>query len=242
MKKHQLFLLHFAGGSCYSFDFLKKHLSSEIEFIPLELPGRGKRFDSKLIRTKKSAVQDYLEQIKALRNDQPYLVYGHSMGATLALNITKQMEDLNDPPYHLFVSGNCGPDIKRVNEEEEKRGKRHLMEDAEFKEELRELGGVPEEVLGSDELYHFFSPILRADFEVLEQDDQMEKGIRLKTPIYALMGSDEKYKAEIDNWKRFTTASFQQQILKGDHFFIHDHPKGIADIIKLTIKNNVVTT
>ncbi len=238
-KKSQLFLLHFAGGSCYSFDFLRKELNADIEFIPLEIPGRGKRFEEELLKDKNAAIQDYFNQIKKSRNDQPYLIFGHSMGATLGLSVAKLMEKLNDPPCHLIVSGNPGPDAGKLEKDLEK-GDRYLMNDDDFKEELRELGGVPEEVIENDELYGFFSPILRADFELLEKDDFSEKGTKLQTPICALMGSEEDYNVKIENWKRFTTSQFQFKILEGDHFFINDHPKEITNLINVFMKSNIV--
>ncbi len=233
-QKHQIFLLHFAGGSCYSFDFLRKYIPPDLEFRPLEIPGRGKRFQEKLLKTKQAAIQDYLVQIKKLRNKQPYLIYGHSMGASLALNIVKHLEDLGDPPCHLIVSGNSGPGIKEVEAQERKR-QRHLMNDEDLKEDLRTLGGMPEEILENEELYNFFSPILRADFELLESDDVEEENIILNTPIYALMGSEENYNNKIINWRRFTSNQFQYKILKGNHFFISKHPEHIANIIKTSM-------
>lgn len=237
----QLFLLHFAGGSCYSFEFLKKNINSDIDFIALEIPGRGKRFEEALLKNKEQVIQDYFNQIKKLRNKQPYIIYGHSMGATLGLSITKKMEEINDFPSHLIVSGNPGPGVKESYEKQQK-GKRYLMKDEDFKEELRELGGVPEEILENNELYHFFSPIMRADFEVLEKDNYSEDGLIIKTPIYALMGTKEEQCHEIDNWKRFTSGEFQFQILDGDHFFINDHPEQIAGIIKKNFINNQVVS
>ncbi|HAP63992.1 MAG TPA: thioesterase, partial [Cytophagales bacterium] len=37
-EQPQLFLLHFAGGNCYSFQFLKNIVPQQISFLPLELP------------------------------------------------------------------------------------------------------------------------------------------------------------------------------------------------------------
>lgn len=224
--KYQLFLLHFAGGSVYSFDFLKKHINSNIEFIPLELPGRGKRFDEELVKNKKEAVEDYIKQIKKLRNREPYLIYGHSMGATLGLSVVNKMEKYGDAPKALIVSGNPGPGIPKENDT-----KRYLLSDAEFKDELRELGGVLHGFLENDDLYNFFAPIMRADFECLETDDFSEKGILLNTPLHALMGDEEKTSDRIENWKNFTNEDFQFNIFKGNHFFIYDHPIKLSEII-----------
>lgn len=230
LQRHQLFLLHFAGGSRYSFDFLKQYMGMHIDFLPLEIPGRGKRFKEALLKNKTEAVQDYCKQIKAFRNKQPYIIYGHSMGATLGLNIVAELEKENDAPIHLILSGNSGPGIEEYVDGE-KLPERHSMDDATFKAELRRLGGIPEEVLENKELYDLFSPIMRADFEILEKDAYSEKGLKINTPIYAMMGSEETTKDDIDNWKNFTTKKCTSEIVEGNHFFINEHPKRIAEVI-----------
>lgn len=226
----QIFLLHFAGGSSYSYDFLKKILPRHISAISLELPGRGKRYEESLIFCKEEAINDYVRQINTKRNRRPYLVYGHSMGATLGLSVARMMEEIGDPPSQLIVSGNPGPCINNLNSQEGKR-KRYLLDDSDFKKSIRKLGGVPEEVLINDELYSFFSPIIRADFQVLESSNYSEKGIKLKIPIYALMGSEETDIDKIRNWKNFTTENFTSKILSGNHFFIYDHPDILMEIM-----------
>ncbi len=46
------------------------------------------------------------------------------------------------------------------------------------------------------------------------------------------MGDKEETSEEIDNWKNFTTAEFKFHLLPGNHFFIHDHPVDLVQIIK----------
>lgn len=224
--KPQLFLLHFAGGSCYSFEFLKQELNSDFDFIPLELPGRGKRHEEKLLLEKKQTIEDYFEQIKKLRNNEPYLVYGHSMGATLGFSLVHKMEQINDPCSALIVSGNPGPGVEKLDKQ------RYLMKDSEFKEILKTLGGVPDAVLENEELYSFFSPIMRADFQVLEKDEYSEEGLVINTPIIALMGDEEDKVKHIDSWRKFTTKDFSYNILPGNHFFIHNNSMKLSEIIR----------
>lgn len=232
-KKNQLFLLHFAGGSCYSFDFLRSHFNTDIEFISLEIPGRGKRFGEELLKTKESVIQDYFNQIRALRNNEPYLIYGHSMGATLGLSVTNKMEEVGDSPKFLIVTGNAGPGLNELEGFKLKRDKlRYSMCDDDFKAELKELGGVPEKILNNPELYNFFAPIIRADFEVLETDNYLEKKIYLNTPIHAIMGSEEKTSCKVQNWSRFTSGEFTSEILSGNHFFIYNYPNNLAKTIQ----------
>ncbi|MEM0578412.1 thioesterase II family protein [Flavobacterium polysaccharolyticum] len=225
-QKIQIFLLHFAGGSCYSFDFLKNEIQNDFECHALELPGRGKRNQESHLYKKADAIHDYVSQIKSLRNNnQPYIIYGHSMGATLGLSVTKKMEEHSDPPNILIVSGNPGPGAS-FNDKQ-----RHALGDIEFKKELRSLGGVPEEILEDEDLYNYFSPIMRADFQILEKDKLSEVGLLIETPIFAVMGDQEETVTEIENWKLYTSGKFDYQVLSGNHFFIHSQVKALSKII-----------
>jgi len=228
--KFQLFLLHFAGGSSYSFEFLKKDFDEDIEFLALELPGRGKRFEEPLLKSKKKAIDDYCKQIISLNNGSPFVIYGHSMGASLALGVVSKLEQAGYFPKRLVVSGSAGPGVRK-----KENVIRYLLDDFQFKEELRSLGGIPEEVLTNNILYDFFAPIMRADFECIEKKSATEEnqniGI-LQTPIYAMMGSEEECSDAITNWTSYTSANFDYKILKGNHFFIYDHVKELAALLK----------
>ncbi len=222
-------MLHFAGGSSHSFVFLTSKISQKFEVHTLELPGRGKRFKEQLLTNSQEAIDDYVQQIRAKRNGKPFIIYGHSMGAALGLFVAKKLEDFTDYPEALITTGNPGLGVK--DEEEEKRGKRHLMNDEDLKKELRRLGGVPEEVLGNEELYDFFSPIIRADFQVAEEGYATEN-IVIKAPIKTIMGTEEKCSDRLDNWKRFTASYCNCELWEGNHFFINDHPEALVRILE----------
>jgi external thioesterase TEII len=225
-KNMQVFLLHFSGGSVNSFNFLKPFLPKNFDFHPLELPGRGKRIKEKLLLTQSEAIDDLQKQINRLRNNKPYMIFGHSMGAQLGLRVTKKMEELGDSPQKLIVAGNAGPGTGDI---EKKR--RSTLSDEELKEELLTLGGVPKEVLENEELFGFFSPIMRSDFSILEKGEPLEADFKLNTPIVAVMGDKEETAEDIENWRNFTTGKFKSHLLEGNHFFIHDHPAELARII-----------
>ncbi|MEM9918143.1 MAG: alpha/beta fold hydrolase [Bacteroidota bacterium] len=221
----QLFLLHFAGGNGYSFQFLLPEINTFFETHVLELPGRGRRIEEPLLYSKPDALQDVFRQIKEKRNGSPYLIYGHSMGASLGLLLTSEMEKLQDPPVCFIPTGNAGPGVSRKKD-------RYKMPQEAFIAELKILGGVPDEVFENKEIFDFFEPVLRADFEIVEKEFEYPKGFTLHTPIIALMGSDEEDSDKIENWKNYTHNRFQSQLLKGDHFFIHRHKQTLASMLK----------
>ncbi len=230
----QLFLLHFAGGNVYSFEFLRKEIKA-LDFIPLELPGRGKRHKEKLIINKDQAIEDYYKQIKSLRNGEPYMIYGHSMGAALGFSVAVKMEADGDNPELLIVSGNPGPGIKK-----NKDFLYHQLDDLNFKKELMILGGIAKEIRENNDLFDYFLPIIRADFECLETGFSSEKDLKINTPIYALMGSDEDNGDKIENWKNFTNNTFTSEIWNGDHFFIYKSAVQLASIFISQHKKHLI--
>lgn len=225
MNKTQLFLLHYAGGNRYSFRFMFDFLK-DFEVVPLELPGRGGRTEEHLLTDFDQAAVDCCQQIVARLKSLQYVIYGHSMGAYLGLRITGMMEKRRRPPAYLIVSGNPGPGIDAEKQ-------RHLLGREEFIEELKKLGGVPQEVIEHEELLEFILPTLRADFEVAGRNG-MELEPPVNTPIHALMGDNEEYVEEISNWGRFTRGRFDYETMQGGHFFIFDHPARLAETIRHT--------
>jgi len=223
MKRPQLFLLHFAGGSCYSFQFIVPFLK-EFDVIVPELPGRGKRAKESLLKDFDAAAKDIYNQIIHKLGLSEFVIYGHSMGSLLGLEVTHMLEKEGKAPACLIVSGNAGPGAIDVRN-------RHLMDREKFIKELEKLGGVPPELIRDEELFDIFEPILRADFEIAERN-RREMFTPVNIPIYAIMGNLEKRVMDISNWSGFTTTQFGFEVLEGDHFFIRRHPRRIAGIIK----------
>jgi surfactin synthase thioesterase subunit len=146
------------------------------------------------------------------------------MGAYLALRVANLLDDSNRLPVCVIVSGNPGPGVGAEK-------KRHLLAPGDFIEEIRRIGGVPEELLENKELFDFFEPVLRADFEIAETVGLT--GERpIKAPLFAMMGDKEEKVDQIANWTNYARNGFRYEILEGDHFFIHKHPERIAMIIR----------
>lgn len=224
-----LFCLPFAGGSKYSFNTYMKFSPDNINIIPLEYPGRGNRFKESLMTDLPMIVNDIFNKIK---NDlhTPYAFYGHSMGTIVSYLVTKKIIAAGMPqPLHLFVSGRGGPSV--VNNGPP----RHLLPTSEFRNKLREMGGSPEEVLADESLMSYFEPILRADFQSLE-NYKYEKTPRFDIPITVMTGLEEKITTdEAQAWQEETNRPITIKRFTGKHFFIFDHSSEIINLITETI-------
>ncbi|MBB6127422.1 thioesterase II family protein [Mucilaginibacter lappiensis] len=222
MKKAKLFLIPFAGGNYYSFQFMFPYLN-DYDVIPLELPGRGKRIQEDLLTDFEAAAQDCFDGIMSSVKQSQFLIYGHSLGAYLGLRVSNMLSKAGKSPLTLIVSGNPGPGLKNDK-------LRHSLNYEEFVKELDDLGGVSKEVLENKDLINFYEPILRADFKIAEINDIASEA-PVDIPLFAMMGNKERKVNHISNWARFTRSEFNYSVLEGGHFFINHYPKYISQII-----------
>jgi surfactin synthase thioesterase subunit len=229
MNKPQLFVIHFAGGNYYSYNFLIP-LLPDFDIVPLELPGRGKRIREKLLYDFEQAANDLYNQLTNKLSNGKFIIYGHSMGAYLTLRLCNMLEKVNKSPILIFVSGNAGPGMQLK--------KRYQLEDNLLINELKELGGISTELEADRKLLEFFLPIIRADFEIVERSAvhlAMEKPVN--APIYAMMGEDEEQASNIQNWRKFSKTRFDYKLLNGGHFFIYRNAEIIAGVIRANFRN-----
>lgn len=225
--KIKVFCLPFAGASCFSYSKFTGMKSTRLEFLPLDLPGRGKRVREKLLTDIALMAKDLLEQIERLHNQQPYAIFGHSMGALLAVLIARELTQSGKLlPTHLFVSGSRPPSLR------DRDVIRHLLEREEFINELLKIGGSPREILEDRSLMDFFEPILRADFQATETYEYTTAA-PLTMPITCMIGDkDEVTYEQAQAWKIETTESLDVHWFEGDHFFILSHAPKIMSVIQ----------
>ncbi|MBN9381654.1 MAG: thioesterase [Chitinophagaceae bacterium] len=225
MNKINLFCLPYAGGSRSAYYQYAKMSPGHLNIVPLELPGRGARFNEPPLTDVYAMVDDVFKQISN-QLDRPYAIYGHSMGAILGYLLARRIdaERLN-PPLHLFFTGCGGPSMLK------KEKKLSEMERAALMKELREMGGMPDEILNNDHHLEIFLPILLADLKATETFEYVQSE-KLNIPVSVITGSEEGISAEkVEAWKKETVATVDIQKLPGNHFFIFEYGSAIIELI-----------
>ena len=172
-------------------------------------------------------IEDLYGQMKAFAGKNDYAIYGHSMGGLLAyLLALKLIENNVQAPLHLFITGTTGPSALSRKEKI-----RHLMAKDEFIQEIRDLKGMPDEILDSDEMLEYFEPILRADFRISENYLHKEPD-PLDMPFTVITGTEEDMEIDdIQLWQRESKHPVDFKRLPGNHFFIFQHSGKIIEII-----------
>lgn len=229
MKKIKLFCLPYAGGSAMIYMKYRPYLDPGIELYPVELAGRGKRYNEPFYYDFNQAVNDVFEIIlNRIEPSDQYAIFGHSMGCWIAEEVVmKLMTKKNIPlPIHVFLSGNK-PIHNRYLEPV-----LHHLSDEEFLDELKHMGGTPPEFFMNKELVNLFLPIIRNDFRIIEEFEYKGLEQPFQSNLSVLSGRSDKYTInELIEWENYCTMEFEIVEFEGDHFFVLSHIKEVAELI-----------
>jgi len=228
----KIIAIPFAGGNKYSYRVIQNELPNTVEWITIELPGRGARFRENLIHTIPVMIEDLYNQITPHIQEGNYIIYGHSMGTLLGYELTKKLRDNNQNlPKCLYFTGRGAPSTPV---KEKVSGYQKQL----FWEKVNEKGGLPKEILQNEELMEIYYDILKSDFKAIEEYIYPTGQELFSIPIHICMGTEEVGEGKnqisisaVKNWGDETTSPIHCETLEGDHFFILRHPKAMAQKI-----------
>ena len=183
-----LFCFPYAGGSSSIYHRWKAKIPDFIRLRPVELAGRGTRVGHPFYTTMEEAVNDIIDITVSEIIDETYAFFGHSMGANIAYELACKIKQQGLPlPIHLFLSGTVPPDRRQIKKNYTE------MSDKLFKEELKRIGGTPEEFFQTQELLDFFLPILKHDFTLAFSTNRLSTPVRIATNIDVLYGTKDDF-------------------------------------------------
>ena len=231
-NKIKLFCFPYAGGGSHIFYKWKAKIGNHVELIPVELTGRGKRFNEPLYKNVYEAVEDICAQI-APYLDSNFAFFGHSLGAMLSYEVARKLKQENSvEPLHLFFSGRGAPNIQRKNRKEY-----HKLNDFDFKGKIKSMGGTPKEFFNNEELLNLYLPVLRNDFKLASEYIQDRDSIKFDCPINVFVGKDEEIESnEIDAWKYHTNNNCSVEYFNGGHFFINEEYEEMISIMNRVLE------
>ncbi|MCZ1012581.1 alpha/beta fold hydrolase [Streptomyces lydicus] len=226
LAERSLICLPYAGGGPQTYQGWGELLGASYEVLAITPPGRGRRFGEEPCRDLSSLVTSLTDALAEVLQG-PYTLFGHSLGATVAFELCREIRRRGlRMPQGLVVSGRQAPDLPWCH--------RPIsgLPDAEFTEALRDLGGTPEAVLAQPELMRLVMPSLRADFAMVESYDHRSEP-PLDVPILALSGTeDDRASMErMAGWAAQTTASFAARPVRGGHFFVDTETVAVTRLV-----------
>lgn len=230
----RLYCFSYAGGGAHAYASWQAALGPQIEVRAVQLPGRGTRMHEAPYTAMAPLVQAFAQQLLG-QDDLPFAFFGHSMGALVALEVAHFCQRKRLPmPQQLIVSGATAPRYRGTPRA------LHQLPDAELIAELRKYGGSPPEVLNHLELMELLLPMIRADFQLIEQY-AYRPTVPLAMPVTVLVGADDREATVVhaDKWQEETTGPCAVHTFAGGHFFIQSEREAVLACLGAVLSGEV---
>lgn len=222
----QLVCLPHAGGSASYYHPVSRALApAGIEVLAVQYPGRQDRRAEPCIDSVHELARQVHQQVRHLA-DRPLAFFGHSMGASVAFEVARLLEQEDDVILeHLFASGRRAPSVHRDE-------RIHQSSDDGLVAEMRRLNGTDGKLLDDDELIRMIIDAVRSDYRAAETY-VYRPGSPLACPISVMVGDDDPKVTtrEADAWRRHTTAPYAMHVYRGGHFYLNNHQTDIMKTI-----------
>ncbi|ETR71534.1 MAG: hypothetical protein OMM_08058 [Candidatus Magnetoglobus multicellularis str. Araruama] len=264
-------LLCFAHGSAGAslFNDWIKHMPSEIEVCPIQLPGKEDRLKEDAIDNIPELIDALVEILLPLM-DRPYALLGNSYGSLIAFRLARQLNASlpENKPIHLFASAYTSPTIYP--------NPALIM----FKEQYRSIGFSvipPFHQLSSDQIETMIEKMINEETQLTDEftkQFQMNKAeykkyqqmmfpsgnadlrmvdtyihdtseLPVDIPLTVFHGKHDPYNSikEMEAWQELTSGKFTLKVFDAGHLFIKEKQQQMIDIIcdHLNIKGGILT-
>ncbi|MEU6687694.1 alpha/beta fold hydrolase [Streptomyces sp. NPDC046832] len=229
MTTHPLVLLHHAGGSAAFFEPLVKALPPQIDPMPLDLPGRGRRWREAPVTAIDEAIDALLPELSQIRGE--FAIFGHSLGAYLGLALAARLEETaaGCRCSLLFASANSSPSAAALPFS----GSPLVTTDDEiFEITAKSGGGLSPQILEHPQLRKRTADLLRADFSISESFLSKQRKTVTEADIVVCSGTEDIFtKEQLAPWRRNSTQSTEFHQFPGGHFYPEQNIPALTEVI-----------
>ena len=237
MNNIKLFCIPYSGGMAGIYYKWKSSLLPEIKLFPVEAAGHGQRIREDFYEDVAAAAEDFSDRIfRELQGNEPYAIFGHSLGALLAFETYYALKRKGvHEPEHIFFSGRMSPD------DLSERTEYYKLPEEEFMEVVASYGGNTGEIMQNRELLDVFVPILRADFRLGETYEYMPHNEKIMCDMTVVNGKDDLSVmiCDLERWGPHAGKKYDCKCVKGGHFYIIENVEETVSIINNILRNKM---
>ncbi|MEU6770355.1 alpha/beta fold hydrolase [Streptomyces sp. NPDC046759] len=202
-----------AGGWSSAYRTWPLGLPSDIGVLAVRYPGREERLNDPFPSQLEALADDIADALDELTKHQ-LVLFGHSMGASLAHEVALRFQGRGRPPAALCVSGRRPPHALD--------GRRKLADtDEGIIADVVRYDASRAAVFADPDLRELLLPALRADYRLV---NAYSGGPRppLDCPVYGFTGDDDSEVSpdQMRGWADTTHDAFRLRVLPGGHFYL----------------------
>jgi len=222
----RLLCFPYAGGGATIFHRWSHQLPADVEVRAVQLPARQDRFTEPPLR-RMQAIVDHVLGALAQLPPTPEVLFGHSLGATVAFEVARRRQAMGTTPLGLVVGARAAPPVPA------REPWLHVLDEEAFLAGLHARYATPWSTLRNAELMQLALPALRADMEVVETY-VYAPGPPLAAPITVLRGLQDARVTEEDAaaWQALTRAPLRRDAIAAGHFFVDSHAEWVLGHVK----------
>jgi surfactin synthase thioesterase subunit len=204
----------------------RQRVGAGVSVLPVRLPGRESRLREPPLTEAGRLAEELTEDLGPLL-DEPYALYGHSLGALVAHRFALHLVATGRRPPEVVLVGACAaPQLpSRLLEAAALPG----VTDEQLVGLFTDDESMPEPLLRRPEW-------LRATLTTLRADVRLARSLRsappapLPCPLWAFAGRDDRMVsvAEVRAWEHCTTSRFHFRTMPGAHFFVRGRELPLA--------------
>jgi medium-chain acyl-[acyl-carrier-protein] hydrolase len=190
--------------------------------LAVQLPGRESRLSEPAFRRMEPLVDALMSGIRDTLA-HPFALFGHSMGALVAFELSRALRRHGLPlPQTIVVSGRRAPTIPNTEPP------LHGLSDPEFIRALvRRYDAIPRVISNEPDVMALFIPILKADFATFETHVyRHEPPLECALAMYG--GRSDPQTGQMEGWAELCAGVRTTRLFDGGHFFIAEQRQAVA--------------
>ncbi|MFH9333645.1 thioesterase II family protein [Streptomyces althioticus] len=223
----RLFVFHHAGGSHLLYRTWPGLLPERWDVRLPDAPGRGRLADEPPLDDARRLAGFFLRRLGADLTG-PFAFFGHSMGALVAYELTRLLEEEGrELPVWLGLSARGAP--RPLGDGT----RRHELPDDELRVHLAAMGGTPAEVLHDPDLWAMFGPAIRNDLRLVESWLPRPGTAPLTVPLAVYGGRADVVVSpgRLAGWEEHAAHFQGLHLFDGGHFYFQDDPGPLLRLV-----------
>ncbi|WP_329263204.1 alpha/beta fold hydrolase [Streptomyces sp. NBC_01478] len=202
-----------AGAGASAFRTWALGLPSDIGVLAIRYPGREDRFGDPFPPRLEALADEIAEALGELTRHR-LVLFGHSMGASVAHEVALRFQEWGCPPAALCVSGRRATHALA--------GRQMISgTDEEIIAHVVSFDASRAAVFADSDLSEIVLPAVRADYHLV---DDYSGGPRpmLECPVYGYTGDEdsEVTPEQMRRWAELTHGDFRLRVFPGGHFYL----------------------